>query len=202
MNSASSSSFRYRKNGDIDDSEVFKKNRDALVDKGFYFMKATGEVDDKKLSVYCLLENQFDAFHKNNSIDTKDKKRAFEKEVEESIEKEISTLPGYVHTIIFSSEHLHSIISSYDQRLKLKNLLSRHFESVDLLSYIRPQVEMAVSHYSTYLKTQGYGSLEEYLKKCNPNNCYYDYWKYLSGWELGFSSSNLNVRIFNKKRIN
>lgn len=56
-----------------------KKNRKALIEQGFYFMKSTGEADDRKLSVYCLLEEQFDDFHRNNLIDTKEKKQEFEK---------------------------------------------------------------------------------------------------------------------------
>ncbi|WP_162619550.1 glycosyl transferase family 90 [Salinicola peritrichatus] len=60
---------------------------------------------------------------------------------------------------------------------------------------------MAISHYSTYLKTQGYGSLTEYLVQCKPDNYYYDYWNYLSGWEESFPSSNFSVRVFDKKEL-
>lgn len=178
-----------------------KKNRKALIEQGFYFMKSTGEADDRKLSVYCLLEEQFDDFHRNNLIDTKEKKQEFEKKLEIDVEREIRALPSNVHTIIFSSEHFHSRVRNEQQRDKLKNFLFRHFDDVGLLSYVRPQIDVAISHYSTYLKTQGYGSLTEYLVQCKPDNYYYDYWNYLSGWEESFPSSNFSVRVFDKKEL-
>lgn len=178
-----------------------KKNREALMDQGYYFMKSTGEADDRKLSAYCLLESQFDEFHRNHLIDNEEKKLAFEKRLEKEFEKEFSSLPPSIHTVIFSSEHFQSRVKVNDQALKLKAFLSRYFDSFSLLSYIRPQVDMLVSHYSTYLKSYGVVSLSEYAESCNPANYYYDYWRYLSLWDSVFSDSKFNVRIFERSEF-
>ncbi|MEX1213621.1 glycosyl transferase family 90 [Saccharospirillum sp.] len=178
-----------------------KHNRESLMAQGFYFMKSTGPADDRKLSVYCLMDGQFDDYHKNNLIDSEEKKAEFEKSLEKDVETELSQLPASVHTVIFSSEHLHSRVRELLQRDKLKSFLERFFGKIKLVSYLRPQVEMAVSHYSTYLKTQGVGELGEYLKQCHQDNYYYDYFKFLSGWQESFPLSPLIVRIFGRDEL-
>lgn len=189
------------KTGTSSIQHFLKKNRNAIMQQGFYFMKSTGQADDRKLSAYCLLEGQFDDFHTKNSYDTNEKKLIFEKKLVEDIANEIKVIPENIHTVIFSSEHFHSRVRTHAQREKLKSLLSRFFNTVSLITYIRPQLEMAISHYSTYLKTKGTESLEQYLTQCEPENYYYNYWQYLSGWASSFEDSELIVRIFEREAL-
>lgn len=178
-----------------------KKNREALVSQGFYFAKSTGSLDDRKLSIYCLGDDQFDAYHKANFIDTLQKKKQFEEKVFLDLKEEMSHLPSNVHTVIFSSEHLHSLVKQDGQRRKLKAMLGDIFDDIILVSYLRPQIEMAVSHYSTYLKTRGVFDLDDFLKNCDVTSYYYDYWRYLTGWEESFPESDILVRVFDKKQL-
>lgn len=179
--------------------KTFAQNRDALISQGFYFMRSTGNGNDRKLAVYCYDEDQYDDFHRSNGVNTYEKKIEFEKAFVKNFEEEISNIPSHVHTVIFSSEHFHSRLQRESQRKKLRALLCRFFGEFLLVSYLRPQVNMAVSHYSTMLKTKGTQSLSEYIKQCQPKKYYYDYWFFLTGWEKSFPGSDFCVRVFDKK---
>lgn len=188
------------KTGTTTIQEYLHVNRESLIEKGFYFMRCTGLRNDRKLSAYCLMENEFEAFHKINNIDSNEKKKDFEQSLKREIHTELKTLPPGVHTVIFSSEHFHSRVKASKQRKKLKDLICEFFEAVNFLVYIRPQIDVAVSHYSTYLK-RGSKNFNEYLERCNSNNYYYNYYEFLDGWQQDFTKSDLTVRVFQRSEL-
>lgn len=178
--------------------QTFAKNRSSLMDQGFYFMRCTGGGNDRKLVAYCHGEDQYEVFHKAQSIDSFEKKMQFESQLVKDFEEEVKSLPSSIHTVIFSSEHFQSRLREESQREKLKALLSRFFDEFVFISYIRPQVDMAASHYSTYLKTRGTKDLSEYMERCYPGNYYFDHWRFLSNWEDSFPGQKFIVRIFDR----
>lgn len=189
------------KTGSSSIQRFFHVNRDRLLEQGFYFMKETGLQNDRKLAVYSLLENEYDDFHAEHFINNKERKKAFEKKLEEDIKKELKSLPKNIHTVIFSSEHFHSRAKKPGNRLKIKSFLDEFFSSYQLISYIRPQIDVSISHYSTRLKTKSFCEIDEHLTGCNPSNKYYDYFSFLSGWSDAFPDEKFDVRIFNKAEL-
>lgn len=173
-------------------------NRKNLVSQGFHFMKSSGNLDDRKLSAYCLMHKKFDDFHRNNLIDSLDKKKSFESNLEKEMDQELKSLSPSIDTVIFSSEHFHSRVKLFCERQKLKTLLIRFFDEIELITYLRPQIEMAVSRYSTELKSNAFCNLEDSLERCRPDNYYYNYAEYLGGWVRTFSKKNLHVKLFDR----
>lgn len=176
-------------------------NRANLMEQGFYFMESTGTLDDRRLSAYCYDEKKFDDFHKINLITTRAEKEVFESQLEENIEAEIKNLPETIHTVIFSSEHFHSRVKKSSEIKKLKDLLCRFFISYQVICYLRPQIEMSISLYSTALKNHATHSLNQHIKQCNPKNDYYNYEKLLSLWSTEFNDHQLDVRLFIKEEL-
>lgn len=179
------------------------KNRDVLYKKGFYIMKCTqvGAMGDRKLSAYSLLEDEYDDYHKNELIDSMEGKRKFEASLEEAFESEIKTIPESIHTVILSSEHFHSRVKNDGNKIKLKKLLDKFFIDYDLIVYLRQQVSLAVSHYTTYLRGGGEATLNEYMDLCNPSNHYYNYYPMLDSWEMVFKPNSFFVKVFNSDEL-
>lgn len=176
-------------------------NREKLIKQGFYFMESTGKLDDRKLSAYCYKDNKFDDFHNIHLIKTVSQKKTFELELQKNISVELSSIPNNIHTVVFSSEHFHSRVRSSSERNKLKELLSKFFDDIELVCYLRPQFEMAVSQYSTALKNHAVHSVEQHIKNCKPDNYYYNYQKMLSNWAETFSKDKIKVRLFNRAEL-
>lgn len=186
------------KTGTSSIQRYFHVNREKLISQGFYFLKSTGLQDDRKLAVYAMLENEYDGFHLENQIKTREDKATFEKALAEKFIDEVRSLPRQVHTVIISSEHFHSRLRSSDNIKKLKSLLDNEFSDYHLVAYLRPQVDVSISHYSTALKTKTTATLSEHLEGCSPSNYYYDYKKFLDNWESAFPESKMDVRLFDR----
>lgn len=178
----------------------FHKNRSLIANQGFYFMRSSGIKNDSKLAGYCLPRHKLSYYlFKNLGIDTYEKKDEFDKKFLHEFRDEFSQLPKNIHTVIFSSEFFHSRLKDSSERLKLKDFIYSYFEEVVLISYIRPQIDVNLSLYSTTLKSSlSTASLHDHLKPCHNKNYYYNYYKYLTGWEETFYESELKVRIFSK----
>ncbi len=175
------------------------ENRTNLPKNGFYFMRSSGVIDDRKLSAYCLMENEYDDFHKNNNISNLQGKKEFEEKFKEEYTKEISNLSSKIHTVVISSEHFHSRVRRNNQRLKLQQFLSTFFDKVTIIVYLRSQIEVCISHYSTYLKSKGINDLRKHLHNCKKENYYYNYEEVLNGWQEDFNKSKFIVRLYDKR---
>lgn len=191
------------KTGTTTIQKFFDKNRELIVSQGYYFMRSTGIANDARLAGYCLSRDQINFYlFRNEFIDTEEKKDLYDKKFVETFENEISNLPDEVSDVVLSSEFFHSRLTRKDQREKLRDLLEKYFDDIEIVCYIRPQVDVNISLYSTTLKSGGATlSLAEHLERCHPANYYYDYYRVLSGWERSFISHNVNYRIFDKREL-
>ncbi|MBK1648036.1 DUF6473 family protein [Rhabdochromatium marinum] len=189
------------KTGSSSIQKFLHSNRIGLRAQGYYFMKSTGLIDDRKLSAFCLDEQVFDDYTRNHLIDTLEKKQAFEKQFMDAFAKELASIDQDIHTVVFSSEHFHSRITNAEGKKKLQNLLSIFFNKITIYSYIRPQILMAISRYSTELKSGTNLTLDEHLLQCLPDNPYYNYDTYLSGWAEVFGKDHVIAKIFDKNEL-
>lgn len=96
---------------------------------------------------------------------------------------------------IISSEHFHSMITLPDEVNRIRNLLVDHFDKIFIIIYLRPQVDLAVSRYSTRLLS-GYSEGEVLPDYFNPDNHYFNYNKIYNLWADIFGSDFTMVRDF------
>ncbi len=114
-----------------------------------------------------------------------------------ALAEELDALPEDVHTVILSNEHLHSRVRSPEQIGKLKGLLDAFFDDYRIVAYLRRQDELAVSRYSTRLRT---GGMDERILPAPSEgpvrNGYYDHAGLLDRWGEAFGRAALLPRIF------
>ncbi|WP_445360346.1 hypothetical protein ACJJIL_17525 [Microbulbifer sp. EKSA005] len=100
-------------------------------------------------------------------------------------------------TVIISNEHLHSRITTQEEIFKIKEWASKFFDEIEIVCYLRNQADLAVSYYSTLIKS---GNVPE---RVFPNFSsvphYYDYKKLLDGWSAAFGK--ITVKSFSRSLL-
>ncbi len=178
--------------------EVLFQNKESLKNEGFHFLQSAGVRNNRKIPAYCMDDDNYDDFFKDLRIDSLEKKNQFRAAFLSQLTKEIQGLPVDIHSVIISSEHLHSRTRTIEEIRNVKALLSNFFSEIKVICYVREQAATAVSLYSTDIKCGDSPSLKEVLSDCHPNNVYYNYYEMLSNWSDVFGLENLMVQKFDR----
>ena len=102
---------------------------------------------------------------------------------------------------LLSSEHFSSRCSEHEQIQKIRHYLKAF--NVQIIVYVRPQQELVISAYSTYLKAGGRDPLDKIVReKCLvPGIAYFNYMQMITQWWDVFGKDNITVRVFPEKAI-
>ena len=73
------------------------------------------------------------------------------------------------------------------------NVLSTYFDEIKIVCYLREQVDMCTSYYSTHMKSGGTNSFSTFLQRCKPSNYYFNYYEVLANWERCFGLEALDI---------
>lgn len=189
------------KTGSSSIQESLKVNSKVLIKNGYFFSQCGGERNNLMFPLYCMDESRDDPFFRKNNLNTIEKRREFKINFEQAFEKEVKNLPNNIHTVIISSEHFHSLLINQSEVELMKSLLAKYFNDVKVICYLREQVNTCISHYSTSIKTGYSGEFSDFIKKCSPQNPYYNYLDLLDRWSAVFGQSNVIVGLFDKKAL-
>ncbi len=98
---------------------------------------------------------------------------------------------------IFSNEHLHSRVRDPGEISELSEFLYEIFDDITIVIYLREQLELAVSHYSTQIKS---GSTSEFELPDTKTNIphYYDFEKIIDMWSV---FDDMVIREFDRKEL-
>lgn len=185
------------KTGTSSIQEFLYNNQERLSEKGYYFSQIAGQRNNVKIPLACMRISRDDPFFRNNKVNTEEERKVFSKSVADEFSEEIRHLKG-IHTVIISSEHFHSLLVCQDEVEKFKETFCSHFDDVSIICYLREQVSVCVSHYSTVIKSGLSPELNEFVSRCTPENPYYNYLELLNRWSFVFGKKNVVVGIFDK----
>lgn len=192
------------KTGTSSIQSFLKANKKQFLEQGYYYLSTPNWDLFRELAVYALREGTRDDFLNDNSILTTDGERCFRAEFRTRIQSEMALLPKHIHTVIASCEHLHSRIRFEDEVESIKSLFGSYIESYQIITYLRPQIDVAVSRYSTDLKSGEAPSsnLNQYLNDTFiKHSGWYNYSTSLSIWEGAFGLDAMTVRLFSKSEF-
>lgn len=178
---------------------ILHQNRSELLKEGFYFTKSAGLENNREFPVYFMLNTKIDDFFSTINITTIEEMIAWKKLFYEKYKNELLMVPNHVHTVIISSEHFHSCCTDEIEIENIYKEFSLFFDDIKIIVYLRNQVDLANSWYSTRLKHGIKVSCRDFVKGCVPGNHYYDFDIFLSKWEKVFGAQNMTVRVFEKK---
>jgi hypothetical protein len=100
------------------------------------------------------------------------------------------------NAFIISSELISSYVNTIDKITDLHLLLSELFESLEVICYLRPQVDLHISRINTMIKGGVYISESNFWKDLNSNNYYYNYAEQYKIWSSIFGEHNINFRPY------
>jgi len=178
-------------------------NRQLLFEHGYALLDSLGGFDNRQLARICMRLSRDDVPFQSNQTKSAWRKRRRNRKITKQFEKEMRSLPAAVHTVILSSEFLHSRLIHPDEVTALKKLLTPFFSDIRVLCYLRPQVDLAVSFYTTALK-DGYdgNEIDAFIETfCTPENPYYNYDTLLRRYEDAFGPDRIDVALFGKENF-
>lgn len=187
------------KTGSTTIQRYLEKNREALIKQSHYYPKCLGPQRGSHyyLSVYCRNDNIFDDLRIISGVTNAVELEEFRVKLLKNIDMEFNEQDcQYLH---ISCENFQSRFLAIDTIEKLKLILDKYVDTFEVLCYIRPQHEVAISLYSTDMKLGG--TTDSPLPKVEKNNHYYNYNDMLQKWEFVFGLNNVKVRIFDKESL-
>lgn len=187
------------KTGTTSIQSFLTQNRQELRQFGYAYLESTGLPSNRKLATYCFDSDRHDDHHVALGIVESEKREQWRAQFEKDFDQEIRSLDGNIHTVFISNEQLHSRLFSLDEIQRVKHILARYFDSVEVYVYLRRQDKMACSLYSTALKC-GH-SMEQVLPQVPDTDHYYNYEVLLDKWSEIFGQSNITVRVFDRKEL-
>ncbi|MCG5510648.1 hypothetical protein [Ectothiorhodospira lacustris] len=173
------------------------RHRDLLRSYGLAYYHSPGRQEARGIASAALDNKAADDYLRQLGCEDAASREAFRQCEVDSLRNTLESLPPSVHTVILSSEHFHSRLVDTSHLTWLRQLLEPFAESFEVVVYLRRQVDMLASFYSTQLKNGGTQLLERTAERaCHSRNHYYNYKKLLALWGKVFGHDALCVRLF------
>jgi hypothetical protein len=172
------------------------KNRKKLIKSGYHFLQSAGKTNNWALPAFFSVDDRFNDLYRDEGIKSRQEIDQFKLNFLERFQRELRAVKKNVHTVIISSEHLHSRIRTKEEMDDLHQFLSGYFDEIKIVCYLREQAATCTSWYSTSMKSGGTLTFPEFLQRCRPGNYYFNYYEVLSNWERNFGIESLDIALF------
>lgn len=189
------------KTGTTTIQEFLDRNRVALAGRGYHLLESAGRPSHRWLPSYCMAEDREDDFLAPRGGADPVTRRNLKARFRRRLDAEMAGLGPDVHSVLISSEHLHSRLVRRPEISAFGDLLSEYVDEVEVVVYLRDQVDLCLSLYSTAIRQGWTETLEEFVRTCTPQNVYYDYARLLGLWRDRFGREALDVGIFEPERL-
>ncbi|MDF2096146.1 hypothetical protein P2G67_09180 [Fodinicurvata sp. CAU 1616] len=178
------------------------KNKNAMLDNGWLYYHDANLFNAREVAAACVGDNNADAYLRRNGIRTLKDRLFFRQRVISHLEKQLFHAPSHIHTIVVSSEHFHSRLVNQESIAQLKTFFGQYANSFFVVVYLRRQVDLATSMYSTRLKSGAHEQFHPYVEKLlAEKNHYCNYDIFLKKWETLFDRDCMRVRIFDRVEL-
>lgn len=181
--------------------EFLLQNKTRLLEQGFYYLHMPGRNEYRDLATCCIDYEKTDDYLRQKKIVSLAERKSFNKRTRAEFIRAIQNIPSSTQNVILSSEHLSSRLTTDVEVLRLRDILKPHFDSIEIVFYIREHTSKVCSAYSTRIKSGGIRSfkrfLNEYIQLDRDN---YD--ARLKSWESAFSFENITLKIYHKYHSN
>lgn len=193
------------KTGSTSIQHFLDENRKKLSKQNISLLYRAGKFNNRKLPAYCMSESKTDSFTRNHNIDNEDSRLLWKENFKKDLVSELIQTKKRFNHLLVTSEHFQSRLSSKEEVLKLKELLTPYATEFQIIAYLRRQDRAAISRDSTICRSGGIpGELLD--KNIKSENLFYNYHNFLNNWESVFGINNISLRVYddivmNKKSI-
>ena len=122
------------------------QNRDELARQGVWYSRELGDVNHVKAYLYATPIDAPDEGFGRIKANDPEARKAFQQELPAKLAAEFADARAMgCHTFVMSNEHCQSRLRDQDQVRRLHSLFAPHSDEIEVLCYLRPQIDMAVS---------------------------------------------------------
>ncbi len=165
-------------------------NRQALAAHGVCYSQSLGPENHRKLYLWALPPDQEDDGYAHSGLNAPAARQVFRRTLPGQFAKEVAQARDKgAHSFVISNEHCHSRLTDEAALLRMRDFLAEHFDDIEILCSLRPQIDVAVSLASTWAR--GFPVTRAFFDTVVPQNVYYNYLALYERW----------VRVFGAKRI-
>lgn len=192
------------KTGSSSIQDFLRTNSDSLREAGVATLSSTGNLDDRNLVTCSMNPYLVDDHVSLLGIEDLSERTQWRGEFRKQFLQECDEVGDSCDTLLLTSEHFHSRLSSSEEVAALFDLLSDVCSEFKVIVYLRRQDRMASSLASTYFKTGLSGGIPGYrdhLRRLVTNSHYFDYLHLLSIWSDVFSEQSIIPRLYNKDKF-
>ncbi|MGF2735326.1 hypothetical protein [Marinobacter sp. DUT-1] len=174
-----------------------------LKTQGVLYLHGDDLINSRDIAAAMLPDSQEDDYLNSLGIGTNVEGRSrFREKIYDKLKRDIEQAGDKIHTIIISSEHFHSRLRDESSVLKLKKWLEPFSDQFTVFCYLRRQVDMVTSFYSTLLKGGGIKSFDDVMDTMlREDNHYCNYQMMLEKWGNVFSESSMRVKRFDRSEL-
>lgn len=176
-------------------------NRRHLARDGVLYPVAGGREGSQWGYAACALDQPWTTdLGREFGIDDAAGLAAFRTALQSALDDEAAAHPA-CDTLLISSEHLHSRVTTPEAIGRLKAFLEPYAQDFAVVLYVRRQDRMAVSRFSTALKV-GFNNPRVFPRPRQTSLPYYfDFERIYHHWESVFGQPAMRVRIFEQNRF-
>ena len=171
------------------------RNRTRFAERGFVYPRFCGEINHTGLAAYALDPAKTDPIRDFFGATTEDSVQAMRARLRAAAADELFGSKD----AIFCNEHCHSRLKKADEVRTLRDFLAEFFDEIQVSVYVRRQDQVALSLYSTRLKSGGVDT--HILPPTDADDPYFNYDRSLSLWEEAFGRENVHVRLFDRRNL-
>jgi len=156
-------------------------NRRELKTQGVWHSQCLGDPMSRKIAVYGREPNQPDDGFKRYGISDAAAHGKWASQLEKELADELQLAASSGgQTYVISSEHCHSRLTSTEMAARVVSLLGRLSEDLEIVCFLRPQVDVLLSRLST--ATRAGIKVSKRSLDISPDNPYYDYLALTRRW--------------------
>jgi tetratricopeptide (TPR) repeat protein len=170
-------------------------NRAALKANGFLYPEFCGRINHTALAAYAMAPDRRDGIRTALGCRSETDVEPMRARLRAAAAEELAGN----ETVLFCSEHCHSRLIRPAEVETLHALLAPFFDDIRVAVYIRRQDRLALSLYSTKLKSGGHD--RSILPPSGPDDPYFNYDRSIGLWEAVFGRDNVHVRLFDRREL-
>ena len=182
--------------------KTLNDNAQALYKCGVLYLSGKDLVNARDLVAACLGDDVPDEYLAAANVETPEQRCDFQRSTFDDYAFWLQKAASECHTLVISSEHLHSRMTQVDEIKRLRDFLQPYITDFSIVCYLRRQVDMVVSLHSTVLKGGGTPNFRDQVHNMLSGNKYYcDYRQLLKNWATVFGRAAIKARLFARSRL-
>lgn len=174
-------------------------NHETLAQHGVFYSQLLGRENHLKIYLWALAPDVEDDGFVQVGLGSRAERQVFRNTLPAQFAQEVQTARSKgCHTFLISNEHCHSRLKTVPDLERLQGFLAPHFDEIEILCSLRPQIDVAVSLSSTAARV-GLNVTRRFFDQANPTNRYYNYQNLVDRWAGVFGAENLTLLPFRRK---